>query len=118
MEITSALKTVAFFLLATGAFAQQQVADIRATGATSGERQADLSSISGTVVAADTREPLKKVSVMLMPADGQPNGNPRSSTTTDATGHYVLKNIEAGRYRLSAFRNGYVRQEYGATRAN
>jgi hypothetical protein len=33
--------------------------------------------------------------------------------TTDAQGRFVLKDLEAGSYRLFFYANGYVRQEYG-----
>jgi protocatechuate 3,4-dioxygenase beta subunit len=73
--------------------------------------------ISGTITAADSRAPLKKVALLLVPADRQPDGTSSSySTTTNAEGAYELKGVQPGRYRLWASRNGYVRHEYGAKR--
>lgn len=68
-------------------------------------------SIEGQVVRAGTGEPLKKARVILRKAEGrdqQPN-----SAVTGLDGRFLLKDIEPGRYRLLAGRNGYVRQEYG-----
>lgn len=36
------------------------------------------------------------------------------TASTDADGRFVMENVEAGQYRLTAERNGYVRGEYGA----
>jgi len=69
-----------------------------------------VGSVEGVVAAVSTRDPLKKAWVTLHKADGQ---GMTSGALTDATGHFTLKDIEPGRYRLVAERSGYVRQEYG-----
>jgi protocatechuate 3,4-dioxygenase beta subunit len=66
--------------------------------------------IEGAVLKATTGDPLKKAVLTLRRAEG--HHQPKSATT-DASGHFQLKDIEPGRYRLFAARNGYVDQEYG-----
>lgn len=68
-------------------------------------------SLEGRVVRAGTGEPLKKAWVALRKADGEQQVARGATTTSD--GRFTLKDIEPGRYRLSAGRNGYVRREYG-----
>ena len=62
-------------------------------------------SVEGTVVNSATGEPIKKARVTPRPMgqDAVPYG-----TTTDAKGHFLIDEVDAGRYRLSAFRNGYT----------
>ncbi|MFQ5926248.1 MAG: carboxypeptidase regulatory-like domain-containing protein [Terriglobia bacterium] len=69
--------------------------------------------VEGLVVKAGTGEPLKKAQVVLRNAEGRekPYG-----TITDATGRFLRKDIEPGRYHQSVARNGYVRQQYGQRR--
>jgi protocatechuate 3,4-dioxygenase beta subunit len=69
--------------------------------------------IEGKVVAAATGMPLGKAWIMLRKAEGRDQG---VSTRTNAGGKFTFKDLEPGRYRLSAVRNGYVRQEYGQRR--
>lgn len=66
--------------------------------------------IEGQVVKAGTGEPLKKARVVLRKAEGR---EPPQVAITDAGGRFQLKDVEPGRYRLTVFRNGYVRREYG-----
>lgn len=72
--------------------------------------------VEGSVTNAATGEFLKRVTIMLMPAQGGPNRSPYSSST-DATGQFSMANIAPGMYRLMAERNGFVRVEYGARAA-
>ena len=65
--------------------------------------------IEGAVLKATTGDPLKKAVLTLRRAEGR---NQPKSATTDAIGHFQLKDIEPGRYRLFVARNGYVDQEY------
>src|SRR5205085_2068897 len=70
----------------------------------------DKCSIEGTVVSAATGEPLKKAHLSLRPMnqrDGTPYG-----TTTDNAGHFVIDNVDPGRYSFSASRNGFVMESY------
>jgi protocatechuate 3,4-dioxygenase beta subunit len=68
-------------------------------------------SIEGTVVDAASGRPLKDVSVMSLrtTADGS-----RTGATTDETGHYILKNLEAGRHMLLARHPRYALRMYGS----
>ena len=74
-------------------------------------KAADLCSLEGTVTSAKTGEPVKKALVEIYPTD---KGQSYFSVTTDASGHFVFKNLAAGRYQLGASANGYVPQRYGA----
>ncbi len=67
-------------------------------------------SISGLVVKLQGTVPLPASTVRLQSV------NDRSHTfsgVTDSGGHFELRGIEPGRYRLRVIRNGYVTQEYG-----
>ena len=77
----------------------------------------DLCTLQGVVVKAGTGEPLRNAIVELWPQGGPGHGQ-RSDAYTDSTGHFEFKKLDPGQYRLSARRNGYVRQQYGATKLN
>lgn len=66
--------------------------------------------IEGLVLRAGTDEPLKKAWLTLNEL-GQ--GRRPYGTSTEASGRFVLKGIEPGRYTLHVQRNGYVNQQYG-----
>lgn len=70
----------------------------------------DKCSIEGTVVSATTGEPLKKAHLTLRPM-GQQNGVPYG-TTTDNAGHFIIDDVDPGRYTFLAARNGFVMQMY------
>ncbi len=72
----------------------------------------DKCQIEGTVVSGATGEPLKKAHLSLRPM-GQMNGT-AYGTNTDAGGHFVLDDIDPGRYSFLATRNGFVQQYYSA----
>ena len=72
--------------------------------------QVDKCVIEGMVLRGGTNEPLKKAMVVLRKAEGRDAGN---AVLTDASGRFVIKDVEPGRYHLNATRNGYVRQPYG-----
>lgn len=64
-----------------------------------------------------TGEPLKKANLSLQRTDLTPDimSLPTSyGTSTDASGKFAMKDIEAGKYRLNVNRNGYVSTAYGA----
>jgi hypothetical protein len=73
--------------------------------------QDDRCAIEGQILNGVTGEPLKKAAVTLqiIGSRGQP-----TVTVTDAAGQFAIKEIDAGRYVLSAERNGFVRQQYGS----
>ncbi len=93
-----------FFLLVSSLAAQQ----LPVTSVEKG-------TIEGLVVSARTGQPLRKAGVSLRQAEGR---EPPYATSTDASGHFILKDIGPGQYRLWVHRNGYVRQEYGQRTAN
>jgi protocatechuate 3,4-dioxygenase beta subunit len=74
------------------------------------EKPAAKCVVAGQVVKAGTGEPLKKARVGLSKVEGR---EPAKVAITDANGRFVFRDIEAGRYRLTAARNGYARQQYG-----
>src|SRR6516225_10709287 len=66
--------------------------------------------IEGVVVKATTGDALKKAVLTLTKVEER---NQPKNATSDASGHFQLKNVEPGRYHLYASRNGYARREYG-----
>src|SRR5262245_19116414 len=76
----------------------------------------ERSALEGQVVNAASGEPVKKATILLRRADPpQPNTIPASySTSTEAAGKFSMKDIEAGRYRLTVNRGGFVMAEYGS----
>jgi len=93
-----------FFLLVSSLAAQQAPVG-----------SVEKATIEGLVVSAGTGEPLRRAVVTLRQVQGR---EPSYATSTDASGHFILKDIGPGRYRLCVERNGYVRQEYGQRAAN
>lgn len=71
---------------------------------------ANQCTVQGVVLKAGTGEPLKKATVEMW-QEGEPSQV--RDAATDGSGHFELKNLDPGQYRLSVQRNGYVRQEYG-----
>jgi hypothetical protein len=71
-------------------------------------------SIEGQIVNAVTGEPIKRATLVLVPANQPRPDNAPSSTTSDANGRFAMSNIAPGSYMLSADRTGYVRTNYGA----
>jgi Carboxypeptidase regulatory-like domain/Polysaccharide lyase family 4, domain II len=72
--------------------------------------RADLCTIEGTIIAGDTGQPLRKAWVSLRKVEGRGDTH---GAGTDASGHFILKNIEPGSYRLFVSHAGYVGQGYG-----
>jgi Carboxypeptidase regulatory-like domain len=66
--------------------------------------------VSGIVIRSQDSGPLKNATVQLT------NDSDREhhiATKTTADGHFLLKNVPAGQYKLIVTRNGYVSQELG-----
>jgi protocatechuate 3,4-dioxygenase beta subunit len=75
-------------------------------------------SIHGTVVDAKNGQPLRGAEVSLRVLSQGNRGEP-SSAASDSEGHFAFDNLAAGRYRLTASRNGYLNRDprFGGLRA-
>lgn len=87
--------------------AQQQVRD--AAPAPPGS-----ATISGRVIIAGPgKQPARRTRVTLTDLS---RGIPGQTTTTDDGGAFVFQGVPAGRFEVQAFKTGYLRGSYGATR--
>ncbi len=66
--------------------------------------------LEGTVINAVTGEPVKKAHLTLLPL-GAPNGLPYG-TISDEAGHFLIDDVDPGRYNFAANRSGFVTQSY------
>ena len=76
-------------------------------------------SIEGQVMNLQSGSPLKKASVQLVtmnPSGGGGRGQMavRKAAETDEQGRFAFTGLDAGKYQLSAGRQGFLRQNYGA----
>src|SRR5262249_37763919 len=96
-------------LLAAGnASAQLPHADAKPVG---------TATIRGRVTDATTGRPLRRARVNVAPAEFRPNQPLENrATTTDADGKFEFTNLVAGRYIVSASRDGYGSWAFGPTR--
>jgi hypothetical protein len=108
------LRTIVYFLalfLPMGLIGQQPL-DVGSIPALStGARSEKLGTIEGKVLNAVTGGPLSSADLVLQKLGAS---QAPYSTSTDAAGHFAMRSIEPGRYKLAAERQGYVRTEYGA----
>jgi protocatechuate 3,4-dioxygenase beta subunit len=82
----------------------------------------ELCALEGRVVDAVTGEPVKKATITLNPPANAKQALSAAAatlpqqfgTTTDSSGRFAMKDVDAGAYRLQVTRNGYVAGEYGA----
>ena len=93
------------------------------------QRQSPKASIEGVVARIGSGEPIAGVEVTLsrvvaVPFDAAPardtaatfQATPAAripSAASDREGKFVFRDLDPGSYRITAARNGYVRQEYG-----
>jgi hypothetical protein len=70
--------------------------------------------VSGIVIRKTDSAPLKGATVQLGNAADREH---TIATKTGSDGHFELRNVPAGQYRLSAVRNGYFEYEYGQKKA-
>jgi protocatechuate 3,4-dioxygenase beta subunit len=68
-------------------------------------------SIEGRVLRAGSGDPIRKVQVTLFRE--QVRAYSPNFSVTDDSGRFSFTGLDPGRYRLSAERNGYVRQQFG-----
>jgi hypothetical protein len=87
-------------------FAQQSTSTESAGG-----RDKQVCTISGSVVRADTNDPLAKARVVLISEDD--SSAPPYVAITGTEGGFTIEGIRAGRYDLYVERNGYLRKSYG-----
>ncbi len=88
-----------FFLLVSAPAAQQvPVASV------------EKATLEGLVVSVGTGEPLRRAVITLRQEQGRES---LYATSTDASGHFILKDIGPGQYRLWVQHSGYLRLEYG-----
>ncbi len=81
------------------------------------EKPAELCTMEGIVLRAEDGAALKKARVSLTRAESVRRAS-AVTAITNAEGKFSLRDIAAGRYRLTVERNGYVRQEYGQRGSN
>jgi hypothetical protein len=77
----------------------------------------ELSTLEGRVLNAATGEPIGKASLRLVRTRSTPAPDDwllDYSAASDSVGKFVIANIEPGKYRLRASRNGFLAFEYGA----
>jgi hypothetical protein len=100
------LTFLAIAVAAGPAIVQQPVRDAAATASTA--------SISGAVyVDGNPTTPARRVRVTLT---NVAQSSPGQTTTTDDRGAFIFRDVPAGRFELQAFKHGYLRSSYGATR--
>ena len=68
--------------------------------------------LRGTVVAADTGVPLRRVQVRAVSTDGQDN----NVASTDEQGRFEILELVGGRYTVTATKTGFVPLQYGQRR--
>jgi 5-hydroxyisourate hydrolase-like protein (transthyretin family) len=107
------LRTISVWLAGTvwlsGATLQAQVPSGSSASPTP---KAETCVISGMVVRREDSAPLKGAVVQLVNAEDQDRAH-TIAAKSKADGRFELKNVPAGKYRLTVSRNGYFRSEYG-----
>jgi len=94
----SALATLLLLLAATGSIAQSD--------STAPQRpDKNTSSIEGTVVKDPGDQPLKKAIVEVIPEE---EGGANYTAVSDLEGHFIISNVQPGRYRIFAERTGFI----------
>jgi hypothetical protein len=74
------------------------------------DQDKQLCAVAGTILRANTSEPLKKARVVVRP-ESENSGRPHIATT-DAEGRFSISGILEGRYYLWADRDGYRSKSY------
>jgi len=71
--------------------------------------------ITGNVYDAQDRSPLPGVTVSLLAGNANPDATSGGGSTTDSTGHFVIKNMNSGSWMLTAKKEGYASQNQPIT---
>ena len=66
--------------------------------------------VSGVVIRSLDSAPLKNATVQLVSGEDREH---TIATRTTADGHFELRSVPSGQYRLKVSRDGYVEQEFG-----
>jgi hypothetical protein len=77
----------------------------------------EFSTVEGRVLNAANGEPVGKASLLLMRTDSTQasyDWTRSYAASSDSTGKFATRNVDPGKYRLRASRNGFVTLEYGA----
>jgi protocatechuate 3,4-dioxygenase beta subunit len=108
--LSVALLGVAFFIAPALCLAQQA-----ASSPSASEQNDTLCTIAGTVVSANTGQPLKKATVVLVQRSSKEDDSREHplNATTDAAGHFSIDHISPGRYDLVVDRTDYLPSHYG-----
>jgi hypothetical protein len=112
--LPTAWLSMCFLIAPAFCFAQQQPV-LPTTASASGDPNDQFAAIAGTVVSANTGEPLKKAYVTLSQegSRGDDSNEHALAATTDAAGHFSIDKIPAGSYDLAVTRANYLRSRYG-----
>ena len=105
-------------VLAAGPPQQNVAPGLPAQGMVSQPASNQTASLQGTVVNAQTGEPVRKAQVMIVSqpeASGIGNREP-IIVSTDLSGHFSASGLEPGKYHLRAEANRFVPQGYGERR--
>lgn len=112
------MKLVTCFLLAWLAPGAQQQPSNQAP-APPETKPEDLCTVEGQVASMATGAPIRKAEVTLRGQRAAPGMLPGNYiATSDAGGHFTIKDVEPGKYRLSVQRTGFVTLVYGARGPN
>jgi len=82
-------------------------------------QQVPKATIEGVVMRVGTNEPVARARISIMKLAGpgaapvQLNAGAIPPVMTDSQGRFIIADLEAGSYQLSAARNGFARQMYG-----
>lgn len=108
--LSVALLGAAFFIAPALCLSQQPASPPSAS-----EQNDTLCTIAGTVVSANTGQPLKKATVFLTQKSPKTDDSSEHTlnATTDAAGHFSIDHIPPGRYDLVVDRTDYLASHYG-----
>jgi hypothetical protein len=81
------------------------------------DQDSQFGTIAGTVVSANTNEPLKKAQGVIANEEAGSDEHPQTATS-DASGHFSIEHVAAGRYDLRVACVGYLATQYGQDKAD